>query len=281
MNTSIIFNYFNPTASQSLLRTASYALEGLLVTTGENCEIICADGSGCVSDQIAARARDSGSRLHYEPTDRAEAFAETYNRGAALAKGEILVFCASDIFFSEPWLGELTQPLARGGVAMTCPYLSYSDYIAQCYAAPLRRNRFESCCMTINVNAIRRDTWEQIGPLDLAYTGNYNDLDYLIRLRRCGLRAVVVDCGLITHVGSVTLNTSSQVRAEKDRAIFAANHPEFATPDFWHRCWHPLLCRSRMFRFMLNAIRRVSPSHKRALRITNVLRWEPMFNRIG
>ncbi len=260
-------------------RTAVFALETLVSTTDHDCEIICADGSGLVSEALAWQA--NGTRIKYAPSERGERFAETYNRGARLASGEYLVLCASDIFFTAGWLEPLLQPIESGQAAMTCPYLSYSDYIAQCYAAPLRRNTFTPCCMTINVNAIRRDLWAQVGPLDLSYTGNYNDLDYLIRLRKRGLRAAVVDCGLITHLGSATLSTSSQLRAEQDRATFAAKNPELATADFWHRCWDPLLCRSRVFRGLLQLARRTAPQPRRHLRIMALLRWEPWFHRLG
>jgi len=279
MKTSIIFNYFNPKQSAALQRTAAFALESVRTTAGADCEIICADGSGLPSDALAWQA--TGAGITYAPSEHAESFAETYNRGARLATGEYLVLCASDIIFTAPWLEALVRPLASGRVAMTCPYLSYSDYIAQCYAVSSQRNVFEPCCMTINVNAVRRDVWEQVGPLDLSYTGNYNDIEYLIRLRKQGLRAAVVDCGLVTHLGSATLNTWSQLKPGQDRATFAAKHPEFATEDFWHQCWHPLLCRSRALRVLLRAALKTAPRSRRPLRVTSLLRWEPWFNRLS
>ena len=163
---------------------------------------------------------------------------------------------------------------------MSCPYLSYSDYIAQCYSAPFQRRTFAPCCMTINVNAIRRDTWETIGPIDPSYSGNYNDVDYLIRLRQRGLRAVITDCGPITHLGSATLSVSSQSRREQDKAAFSARYPEFASSDYWHRCWHPLLCRSGVLRGLLRAALKTAPQPRRFLRVTAVLRLEPSFNRV-
>lgn len=277
MKTSVIFNYFNPKQSVTLQRTAVFALESLLATTGDDAEIICADGSGLVSETLARLA--SGTRVRYEPSERAERFAETYNRGARLATADFIVLCASDIFFTTPWLDKLLHPIESGLAAMTCPYLSYSDYIAQCYSAPLRRNRFEPCCMTINVNAIRRETWEEVGPLDLSYTGNYNDIDYLIRLRKRGLKAAIVDCDPITHLGSATLSTSSQLRADQDRATFVAKNPTLAADDFWYQCWHPLLCRSRVFRVLLRMARKTAPQPRRHLRVTAMLRWEPLFHR--
>ena len=280
MQTSIVVNYFNPTQNVYLRQTALYALESLVQTTKRaECEVICADGSGRVCEAMSAYARERG--IVYVPSERVEMFAETYNRGCALAAGDVLVLCASDIVVSgTTWLAELIAPLNRGDAAMVCPYLSYADYIAQCYLAPLRRSTFEPCCLTLNVNAVRRETWESVGPLSTAYTGNYNDIDYLIRLRRRGLKAVIADCGLITHLGSATLSVSSQLRREQDERVFAEKNPEFATTDFWHRCWHPLLCKSAVLRLVLRAALRTAPQPRRSLRVMVALRFEPLFNRV-
>lgn len=279
MKCSVVVNYFNPGRRPELQRTVLFCLEGLLQTAGKDAEIICADGSGGTPcDALNAFARGRG--VVYAPSDAPEEFAVTYNRGCALAKGEILVLCASDIFTYEPWLEELTRQLDASGAAMACPYLSYTDYIAQAYSAPPKRNRFAPCCLTINVNAIRRETWATVGPLSTSYTGNYNDLDYLIRLRQRGLQAIIADCGLITHLGGITLSAGSLLRREQDQATFNAQYPAFATEDFWHRCWHPLLCKSSVFRMLLRSVRQVPPRRRRMLRITSMLRFEPLFNRV-
>jgi GT2 family glycosyltransferase len=279
VKTSVIFNYFNPKRNAYLQRTALYALESLVQTTSRTeCEIVCADGSGSDCDALAGFAR--AHELVYAPSARPEMFAETYNRGCEVARGDVLVLCASDIVVNGPWLGEMVGHLERTGAAMVCPYLSYADYIAQCYSAPLRRSTFAPCCLTINVNAIRAETWQTVGPLDVSYTGNYNDIDYLIRLRKHGLQAVVADCGLISHLGSATLSVSSQLRREQDEVTFAQKNPEFATKDFWHKCWHPLLCRSAVLRLGLRAALKTAPQPRRWLRVVALLRYEALFNRV-
>ena len=279
MKTSVVFNYFNPKQHGHLRQTALYALESVLQTTSRtDCEIVCADGSGETCDVMSAFTARHG--IVYAASERPEQFAETYNRGCDVARGEILVLYASDIIVAGSWLTELVTHLEHRGAAMACPYLSFSDYIAQTYAAPLKRTTFAPCCMTINVNAVRRETWKALGPLELSYSGNYNDTDYLIRLRKSGQRAVIADCGLITHLGSVTLGVSSQARRERDEIVFAERHPEFASKDFWHKCWHPLLCRSAALRLALRASLKTAPQPRRFLRVNALLRLEPLFNRL-
>lgn len=220
-------------------------------------------------------------RIDYQPSAEKERFADTYNRGAAAAQGEVLVLCASDVLVSPGWVEKLSAQLESTGAAMLSPYLSASDYVAQCYWAVPRRTTFAPCAATINLNAIRREVWDRIGPLDPAFSGNYNDVDYLIRLRRAGCVAAIADCGPIAHLGSVTLGVSTLVNATADAAVFAAKHPAFVAPGYWHKCWHPLLCRSRILRTALAFIGRILPEGKRYGRVVDVLRFEPLFHRLG
>ena len=117
VNASVIVNYFNPRANASLRQTLLYALECLAHTTERSsCEIICADGSGIGCDQVA---KFCGERnIIYAPAERAEMFAETYNRGCQLATGNVFVLCASDIFVTADWLKDLLGHLDRTGAAM-------------------------------------------------------------------------------------------------------------------------------------------------------------------
>ncbi len=278
MKVSVVVNYFNPKRSGYLRQTAFFALASLRESAEGDCEVLLADGSGQVCDAMADHCREEGAV--YLPVGAPESFAQTYNRGAAAATGNVLVLCASDIFVAPGWIEGVAQHLERTGAAMVCPYLSYSDYAAQCSSAVARRNPFAPCAMTINLNAIRRDVWNQVGSLDTSFSGNYNDVDYLIRLRRAGQSAVVADCGAITHLGSATLRVSTLVDAGKDSETFRSKHGEFAYAGFWHKCWHPLLCRSRVFGAILRTSAQLVPASKRYAALSAVLRFEPLFNRV-
>jgi glycosyltransferase involved in cell wall biosynthesis len=278
MKFSIIVNYFNPKRKELLRRTVGLALACLRQTCDDETEIITADGSGFPCDHLSIHCREAG--ITYLPAEAPEPFAQTYNRGAQASRGDVVVLCASDIFVTGTWIAEIRAAFDRTGAAMVCPYLGYSDYEAQCYKSVIKMRTFAPCSMTINLNAIRRETWERIGPLDPMFSGNYNDLDYLIRLRRAGLQAVIADCGWITHHGSATLNVSTLLNPSHDIAAFGQKYPEFTYPGLWHKCWHPLFCRSRIFGALMQATARANPKDKRFRRIAQVQRWEPFFNRV-
>jgi hypothetical protein len=278
MTFSVILNYFNPKRQELLRHTVGLTLACLTQTREDSTEVIVADGSGFGCEHVSARCRDAG--LRYLPSDAPEPFAQTYNRGAQAATGDVLVLMASDIFVTGTWIRDVRAALDRTGAAMICPYLSYSDYEAQCYKSVIKMTTFAPCAMTINLNAIRREVWERIGPLDTALSGNFNDLDYLVRLRRAGLQALIADCGWITHHGSATLAVSTLVNAGRDAATFGQKYPEFVYPGLWHTCWHPIFCRSRIFAAILRGAAKSNVQDKRLRRISQLLRWEPIFNRV-
>ncbi len=59
---------------------------------------------------------------------------------------------------------------------------------------------FNASSMTFNLNMITRQCVETVGLMDERFTGNYTDIDYLIRIRRAGGEAIIVDAGQILHV---------------------------------------------------------------------------------
>src|SRR4051812_35468844 len=73
---SLVLNYFNPKRNPALQRTVLFALERLVSTAAADSEIICADGSGLSCDLVSSFSKQCG--VQYLPSDRAEAFAETY-----------------------------------------------------------------------------------------------------------------------------------------------------------------------------------------------------------
>lgn len=61
--------------------------------------------------------------------------------------------------------------------------------------APIRSFRLSGCCL-----ALRRESWERIGPFDAGYRLYFEETDWLDRLRRAGGRALHVPAAQAVHL---------------------------------------------------------------------------------
>jgi GT2 family glycosyltransferase len=77
--------------------------------------------------------------------------------------------------------------------------------------------------------AIRRDVWQQLGGLDLAFgLGYYEDFDFSLRLSKAGYRQQITEDVFILHQGSATFKGSASARAlmKRNKKLLKAKHPQ-------------------------------------------------------
>lgn len=75
--------------------------------------------------------------------------------------------------------------------------------------------------------AIRRDVWEQLGGLDLAFgLGYYEDFDFSLRLTKAGYRQMITEDVFILHLGSATFQGSKSARAliKRNKKLLKSKH---------------------------------------------------------
>jgi GT2 family glycosyltransferase len=77
--------------------------------------------------------------------------------------------------------------------------------------------------------AIRRATWEQVGPLDERFAFYAQDLDLCVRARQAGWKVAVVPAFEVVHHHGATL--LAEGRASRARAGRGAQHPELLWAD--------------------------------------------------
>jgi GT2 family glycosyltransferase len=76
--------------------------------------------------------------------------------------------------------------------------------------------------------AIRRDVWQTLGGLDLAFgLGYYEDFDFSLRLSQAGFRQVITEDVFILHQGSATFKGSASARAlmKRNKKLLKSKHP--------------------------------------------------------
>ena len=160
---------------------------------------------------------------------------------------------------------------------MAAPYLSCADYCSQTRYWVLRRRTFVPSFLTFNLNLMTRECWTTVGPIDEQFTGSYNDLDYLLRIRAAGLEAVIADAGEIAHYGRLTTDTHTQNDHSLCHDRFLAKYPSL-------RLGHdvdyasPLFTRSPVLRRLKSATRYL-PARARPAGVERLLmRLEPIIH---
>jgi GT2 family glycosyltransferase len=168
-------------------------------------------------------------------------FAPAVNQGVAAARGRTLVVLNNDTIVPPGWLDRLEHHLHDPGVGMVGPctnaapnesritidYDTYGEFLG--FAA---RRAIEEAGQVRDVDvltmfcvALRRETYEQLGPLDEQFeVGMFEDDDYAQRMR-AELRLLCVEDVVVHHFGEASFGAPRGWR--RLRAALEANKRRF------------------------------------------------------
>ncbi len=162
-------------------------------------------------------------------------FAAGYNLGWRTLHNTYVALMASDIFVSANALERLLGMVSRPEVGCVSPYLSSSDWpsqVAQYVHAPIT---CEPTAMTLNLCMLKRSVLEAVGGIDENFSGAYNDVILLMKIRHMGLRVLFAGDTFVTHLGKVTIANGSTYNKKQDVKRFRAEYPHYWTD---HGRWH-------------------------------------------
>jgi GT2 family glycosyltransferase len=221
---SIIVNSYNPKGDARIRAMTEFALRCYHTYTAIPHELLLVDGHNHTDPKLNAVCDELG--YHYVNLGRSLSFAEGYNTGLVRARAPWLVLAANDILVVAGWLEKLLAAAEKTGAWMTAPFLSNSDYPAQRLDYVVSNRAFIPNYLTLNLNLLTRRCVDVVGLIDEQFTGCFNDVDYVLRIRAAGGEIVLTPCGPITHLGSATL-TSPALRSmyEHDHPLFEAKWP--------------------------------------------------------
>lgn len=215
--------------------------------------IVVDDGS---SDQTADALR-AVAGLRYHRRERNGGFIAACNDGAALARGEYVVFLNNDTVPQPGWLDALLSTFAdHPGTGLVGAQLVYPDGRLQESGAivrsdgrghhlgRLRSPRHPAFAYVRRVDycsgaaiALPRALFERLGGFDARYApAYYEDTDLAMRVREAGLQVLVQPAAKVVHVEGGTSGTDERVGVKRhqvtNRAVFVerwrarlARHP--------------------------------------------------------
>ena len=199
--------------------------------------VLVDDGS---RDDTAEAVRDRFPAVRVLRHDATQGFTASANEGLGSAGGDVLLLLNSDteadgdalarlvgVFAGDPRLG-IASPRLRnpdgspqwsGGATPTLAWLFLlaSGLPAALEAVPgyrvLRPLRSEAGgrldWVTGAAMAIRRQTWEEVGPLDARFRLYAQDLDFCLRAKDAGWHVRLVREARVVHVGGATIGRRS------------------------------------------------------------------------
>jgi len=179
-------------------------------------------------------------------------FARACNEGLALARGDRYVLLNNDTMVPPNWLPSLTAHLADPAAGLVGPvtnrigneseieadYETWSEFLA--FAARRgREHRGESIeipAAAMFCLAMRRDTYERLGPLDERYeVGLLEDDDYCECAHRAGYSVLCAEDVVVHHFGEASFG--SLVPTGEYATILQENKRRYA--EKWGREWIP------------------------------------------
>ncbi|MFN2197129.1 MAG: glycosyltransferase [Anaerolineales bacterium] len=190
--------------------------------------------------------------------DHNEGFARGNNQGVQLADGEYLVFLNNDTIVTEGWLTALLGHLDNPQIGMVGPVTNSSsnetrilvgydqiedmERFAQEYTRAHAGEHFEIRVLPFLCVALRREVFDEIGPLDEQFgLGMFEDDDYCQRLREKNYQIVCAEDVFIHHWGGGSFH---KMDPQAYWQLFWENRTKFEQK--WDITWQPHLQRPEL-----------------------------------
>ncbi len=175
-------------------------------------------------------------------------FPRLVNRGAAIARGDVIVLLNNDVEAREPgWLDALLGPCTDPDVGVTgitleypsgtvqhcgigfrdgVPVHSYTGCEWDALPVGIRNEVSEPGAVTGACMAVRTDLWHDLGGMSTPLATNYNDVDLCLRAQRCGMRVACVPFRGLVHHESESRGTRATPAIAADWLLFRSRWAE-------------------------------------------------------
>jgi GT2 family glycosyltransferase len=222
-------------------------------------EVIVVDnGSGAdtASYLKALSTRDDRVRVTY--TGRNLGFATATNAGVALARGRVLILLNNDTIVVDGWLDRMVSHLGDRSIGLVgavtnragneaeieSSYRTLGELheFASAHAQTHAGGAFDIRTALMFCTGLRRDVWDEVGPLDERFRiGLFEDDDYSMRVRRHGYRVACAEDVFVHHFGQASIGRLGPTG--EYGSLFHANRSRWEAK--WGAAWRPYERRSK------------------------------------
>lgn len=249
-------NYGKASVVVLTYKNADYAhmcLESILTkTTYPEFEVIVVDNDSPQEMRESLQAfADQDQRVRLILNEKNEGFARGNNIGLDAATGDYYVLLNDDVVVTPGWLSTLIGHLQDPSVGMVGPVTNSSgnetrirvdyeeveamDRFAEEYTQAHAGETFEISMLPFHCVALRREVFNQVGPLDERFgRGMFEDDDYALRLKREGYRLICAEDVFVHHWGSASF---SRLGVSEYWHLFDSNRQKFE--EKWGVPWQP------------------------------------------
>jgi GT2 family glycosyltransferase len=183
--------------------------------------------------------------------DRNYGFAAANNIGLKHATGDVLILLNNDTLVTPGWIRGLARWLRDPSIGLVgsvtnsignearipVDYTNRAELLrfAAQRSQTHRGKNFNIPMLAMYCVAMRRDVYEQAGPIDEQYeVGMFEDDDYARRVRKLGKRIVCAEDVFIHHFGSASFGKLGDACYQE---IFSRNRARFEKK--WSEAWTP------------------------------------------
>ncbi|MCJ8013897.1 glycosyltransferase family 2 protein [Paenibacillus sp. KQZ6P-2] len=201
-------------------------IESIMTHTAEPYEIIVVNNAS--TDETDAYLEKRSLQIRSKRLDTNHGFSGGVNQGIMMAKGDTIVILNNDVLVTPGWLTHMLRCLQSdsmiGAVGPVTNYISGDQQIAVPYKTVdqmweyaathfkpdetkwRQTDRLVGFCILF-----RRELLERVGYFDEGFrVGNYEDDDWMIRIRLSGLKLLIAGDSFIHHFGSVSMKNLGQ-----------------------------------------------------------------------
>jgi GT2 family glycosyltransferase/glycosyltransferase involved in cell wall biosynthesis len=218
-----------------------------------NYELIVVDNNSSDATQGYLRyLAAEHAHIHIILNSENEGFARANNQGVALSTGQYLVLLNNDTVVPPGWLSRLLRHLSDPRVGMVgpltnfagneagieVPYRTYAEMLAFAreHTHAHDREAADIRVLAMFCVALRRETYEALGPLDEQFRiGMFEDDDYAQRIRAAGLRVVCAADVFVHHFGQAAFK--KLIADGQYDELFDENRRRYETK--WKSKWTP------------------------------------------
>jgi len=242
----------NKLCLESVIRNTEYPDYEIIVVDNNS-----TDGTPDYLNEMAEMAKMAKMAGHHPNiriilNQKNHGFARANNQGIALSAGEYIVLLNNDTIVPPGWLSRLLRHLRNPAIGMVGPVTNFVGNEAKIETSYRTWNELEAFAkkhtwahdgeiadihmLAMFCVALRRETYENVGPLDEQFgIGMFEDDDYAERLRAKGYRVVCAADTFVHHFGQAAFK--KLIENGRYNALFDENRRRYEAK--WRVKWAP------------------------------------------